>query len=163
MLSTEDSPFFFGSSAVILMPDIAHLVGLAKQRLSRHLNEIQHIFLECQTYGTGMQPPANPLELLARIQSHKRVLSMKLNQLQTRINTISSIYHETAEMLLWQVKVDPNTFVFVRDFVSHWERRRGFETLVQAYILVNFLQLQLGELQFQEILLCNTTNPLENP
>ncbi|EPB68549.1 hypothetical protein ANCCEY_12361 [Ancylostoma ceylanicum] len=96
---------------------------IAKQRLTRHINDIKHLIHECERYQEGWKFPSTCKELFVFIRTQR-----------------SSSATDS-----------PNIPQVLKDFHIYWEEKEGDDILEMARELIQSLDMRLVELSTQEL------------
>lgn len=83
------------------MPDNNHIPNLprVKQRLTRRLNDLTTILVDCQVYGQGWDLPTEREELVTFIRTRRANVLSILDKSHRKINDITAIHDETLREL----------------------------------------------------------------
>ncbi|KAK6015331.1 hypothetical protein OSTOST_19245 [Ostertagia ostertagi] len=124
------------------------VLSSAKQRLTRHLNDITHIISECSQYDEAWDFPKAQKELYVFTHTHHKLVSTIVTKLETKLEGITKIYEETLSRIS---DTEPPNENVIKEFENYWEERKGEELLESARALIQKLEIRLMELETQEM------------
>ncbi|RCN49045.1 hypothetical protein ANCCAN_04922 [Ancylostoma caninum] len=121
----------------------------AKQRLTRHFNDIKHLIADWDKFKEGWKFPTAPKELYVFIRTQRSVVSEVIRKLETKIEAVTTIYGETIAHI--DSMVVENKDLSKQDFEKYWLDKEGAITIETSCELIQSLEMRLTELAMQEM------------
>ncbi|EPB77219.1 Tas retrotransposon peptidase A16 [Ancylostoma ceylanicum] len=134
------------------MPSDIKAVVIAKQRLTRHLNDVKHILADCEKYREGWVFPTARKELYVFIRTQRSIVSSVISKLEMKVETIATIYGNAVDAIAKDEFTEEGMSNEPKgDFEAYWEDREGHRTIENVYELIQSLEMRLTELDMQEM------------
>ncbi|KHJ98740.1 Tas retrotransposon peptidase A16 [Oesophagostomum dentatum] len=122
----------------------------SKQRITRHLNDIQQIISDCDKNKDGWNFPTVRKDLYIFVHTEKSIVQGIISKLELKIASVNTIYAETLAEL-GKAREQDSPVDYFQEFDEYWSEHNGELVLETARELIQNLEMRISELATQEM------------